>query len=1329
MPALPWFPRLAETARGPLRTRSGTRPTLTLLLALLALASPAPASSPREVVALDTGWRTALATTLTPADHPEHPGFDDSGWQVVDVPHNWDAYEGSRQMRHGNLHGSAWYRRAFTLTPGDLADGRRAWLYFQGVGSYATVWVNGREVGRHAGGLTTFTLDVTDAIRAGAPNTVAVRADHPAGIRDLPWVCGGCELVYGFSEGPQPFGLFRPVSLVVTAPMRIVPFGIHVWNDATATAARADVNLSVDVANHGTASRTVTVSARLSSRLGGRAVDGRSDVTLGPGETRTVRFDPLAVDAPHLWSPANPRLYDVTVSLLDGERVLDRDDATCGIRTVHWPDPDGPPDQPLRINGEPTFFNGTCDYEHNLGANHAFTPAQVRARAAQIRAAGFNAFRDAHHPHDLAFNREWDAHGLLWWTQFGAQIWFDRDDFRANFKALLRDWVRERRNSPSLILWGLQNESKLPTAFAAECAALIRELDPTASTQRLITTCNGGTGTDWNVPQNWTGTYGGDPLTYADDLRRQRLVGEYGAWRSLGLHAEPDAGAAVPPGDLSRFTAFAQGPLGEERFTALMETKIRLAESVRDRAIGHFQWPFTTHANPGRNFGENGEQLFDGIRLLDRIGPANNKGLFTLWGEPTDAYHLYRANYTAAATNPMVAIMSRTWPDRWTTPGPKRDIVVYSNCEEVELFNDLGDRSLGVRTRGGRGTHFRWDDVSVEFGYLRAEGRVGGRVVATDAILLHHLPAAPRYAAANAAEPDPLTAIPGSTYLHRVNCGGPDYRDASGHLWTSDRGCAVSWAADTPHLPPEFGSQRRIHEPVAGTRDDALFQTFRYGRDRLHFTLPVPDGTYEVDLFFLEPWYGAGGERDCTGWRLFDVVINGQVAVRDVDPWQLSGTGARRHATALKATARVEANSGVIDLSFRVKAGQAVVSAIAVRTVPGAAPPPALPAAPRPLPWRTHLDRGDPAYDREGTSLAALPPALLGCDYLPTAASGAVPSVITLPHDTHVYVAHDRRLARKPAWLAGWERTGLAAATAGRHAAQFDLFRRHVSAGETLAFGPNAVPGDGGPAAMYLVLLEPARPLPAPQFIEHLTASPAAAWKAHGHLKSGLPQYADDPARFTTIPAAFGDGDWLLPPARAARTAGASFSASVPIEVAVGIDARVATPPAWLHDWIATTWTITNSAADAPRFAVHRRRFAPGERVSLAESGLLSDGTAAAMYAVLVRPVRASATFPATAELQGARWTISVQVGDRYGLNLRHRSTSPGPLRVPYSIIASDGAVVCTGTLDLPAGTAPATWQVARGRTCASLNAGTYVLRVELTEGTVPVEFDTLEVE
>lgn len=875
----------------------------------------------RREWSLAGGWRTAMdETNRARFDGFEQPAFDDSAWQTVAVPHNWDDYAGLRRLVHGNLHGYAWYRRHFEVPASE--SGRRVFLFFEGVGSYATVWVNGQLAGKHAGGRTTFTLDVTDFVHLGASNTLAVRADHPAGITDLPWVCGGCSNAPGFSEGSQPMGIFRPVTLYTTSGVRVEPFGVHVWS-TDINERRAVVEVAAEVHNYGPP-RSVFVNQALIDAAGEPIFAVGRWAPVFSGALRVT--DKVFAERPELWSLERPYLYTIETTIYEetGQVLLDRVRTPFGIRTMHWPAPDASLPAPFLLNGKPVFLNGTCEYEHNLGASHAFSAEQIAARVAQIRAAGFNAFRDAHQPHNLRYQTYWDRDGVLWWPQFAAQVWFDTPEFRANFKQLLREWVRERRNSPSLVLWGLANESKLPADFAAECVALIRELDPTTSSQRLVTTCNAGKGTDWNVPQNWSGTYGGKPEEYAEDLKRQRLVGEYGAWRSLGLHSE---GGFI-----------ADGPRSESRADALLATKIRLAESVRAEVPGHFHWLFVTHENPGREIGSKGQQGSDGWPELDRLGPANNKGLLTLWGEPTDAFFLYRASY-APKTDPMVYIVSHTWPDRWDAPGLKRGLKVYSNCDEVELFNGAGTRSLGIRHQGGPGVPFRWDDVEIATNLLYAEGRIAGKTVARDAIYLRNLPVAPA-AERQALVGEETVSTRGATdwnYLYRVNCGGPDLVDSHGQTWFADRDLAPgdswgarSWAADYPALPPRFGSQRQFFEPVRGTRDETLFQTYRYGREKLRYEFAVPPGDYRVELYFVEPWYGRGGAQgdSAGGWRLFDVAINGEARLRDVDLWSEAG-----YAHAVKKVVDATARDGRLAISFpRVASYQAVISAIAIAT-------------------------------------------------------------------------------------------------------------------------------------------------------------------------------------------------------------------------------------------------------------------------------------------------------------------------------------------------------------------------------------------------------------
>jgi hypothetical protein len=916
--------------------------------------------SQRQDISLNNDWHTSLQGTGT--------------WKQLNIPHNWDDYYGYRRLVHGNLHGDAVYKKTFSIKQNKT--GKCFFLYFEGVGSYVTVFLNGKNIGSHAGGRTTFTLDATAVIKTdGTKNELEVKVSHPANIKDLPWVCGGCSDERGFSEGSQPMGIFRPVHLIITNDVRIEPFGIHAWADMKDN--KTDLNINTTLKNYSAVKRNITLVHQLVSKDGKIVAQSSSTKTLNPNDSINIPISNILISNPIPWSTINPYLYKIVTIVKENSIILDKTETDFGFRTISWKTPSNQ----FLLNDKPVFINGIAEYEHLLGQSHAFSNEQIVARMKWIQAAGFNAFRDGHQPHNLLYGKLCNEKGILWWTQLSAHVWYDTPEFRNNFKQLLKEWVIERRNDPSVILWGLQNESKLPEDFAKECTELIRSLDPTASSQRLVTTCNGGSGTDWDVPQNWTGTYGGDPNTYAKDLKKQILVGEYGAWRTIDLHTE---GGFVQNGILS-----------EDRMTQLMEQKIRLAESAKDSVAGHFFWLLTSHDNPGRVQGG------EGLRELDRIGPVNYKGLLTPWEEPTDAFYMYRSNYASKEKEPIVYIVSHTWPNRWMKPGVKDSIYVYSNCDEVELFNDIDNASLGKRKRNGIGTHFQWDKVNIKYNVLFAVGYVNGKPVARDTITLFHLPQSPNFNRLYTGAKNITKPQSGYKYLYRINCGGTEYKDENKKMWDADIGFAKSWTRDFPGIPENFASQRRIFSPIKGTKDWKLFQTFRYGKDKLQYEFKVPDGEYILELYFIEPWLGIGGGMNAKTMRLFDVAINDKVVLNDLDIWNEAGT-----TTALKKTVKVKVTSGKMIISFpETKVGQAVISAIAIaqkQTIEKK-------EAPKEE-WhnfgQTWLDIGDKQYVDDIITINSLPSFLFGANWIQFESKNSNgPIKIHTGVDAYIYVA------------------------------------------------------------------------------------------------------------------------------------------------------------------------------------------------------------------------------------------------------------------------------------------------------------------------------------
>ena len=752
----------------------------------------------RTITSLNEGW-----TASCPVAH-------DSVVSIT-LPHNFDDYYGYRQLRHGNLHGSAVYQKSFIAQP---QEGKRYFLQFEGVGTYATITLNDTQYPKELIGRTVFTLDVTEALNTGK-NTLHILVDHPAMQTESPWVCGGCSSEWGFSEGSQPFGIFRPVSLIETDAVRIEPFGVHIWNNAACDS----VFIETEVKNYTKQTQQIELVNKFTLASGKQVFRQTQMLSLLPGETKTIR-QAETIENAHRWSLSDPYLYSLATMIKRDGKTTDEVRTPFGIRSISWPVKRNDGDNRFFLNGQPTFINGTCEYEHLLGNSHAFSPEQIRSRVKQIRNAGFNAFREAHQPHNLLYQQLLDEQGILFWSQFSAHIWYDTPQFRENFKRLLVRWIKERRNSPSVILWGLQNESILPKEFAEECSNIIRSLDPTCRDQRAITTCNGGEGTDWNVIQNWSGTYGGSAENYDNELKRpdQLLNGEYGAWRTIDLHGDEK--------------------YSEESFTQLLETKARLAESAKDSVCGHFQWLFASHDNPGRT------QPDGALRRIDKIGPINYKGLTTIWEEPTPAYYMYCQHYTATVPDGFPSGVHPTAADR------NHDLV-----------------------KGEAGFH----------------------------------------------------------YLYRINCGGDAFVDEFGQQWQADDTLySHSWGQDYG-MHPYQASQRHITDDIRGTKSDKLFQFFRFGRHRLWYDLPVPDGDYRVELYFAEPWHGKdGGEQDdYEGLRIFDVAINGETVVDDLDPWAEAG-----YLGALKRVVTAKAKDGKLHISFsEVKAGQAVIAGIAVASI------------------------------------------------------------------------------------------------------------------------------------------------------------------------------------------------------------------------------------------------------------------------------------------------------------------------------------------------------------------------------------------------------------
>ncbi|MBW4027838.1 MAG: glycoside hydrolase family 2 protein [Acidobacteria bacterium] len=398
----------------------------------------------------------------------EAPDFNDSGWRMLDVPHDWsiedlppsdsgkgavwaagntpihvgpfDMYVSEGQTATGwTVGGIGWYRKTFdrpTVVPGGKSE-----IHFEGVYRNSDVWLNGVKLGSHPYGYTEFAFDITPHLKDGR-NTVAVRVDNTG--RNSRWYSGS--------------GIYRKVWLDVAGELRIPAHGVFVTTPE-ATRDAALVNLEVTVESGAKTAKRTTVLARLVDATGAVAGEGQALVTSHPGGRSTVSCA-VRLTSPHLWSPADPYLYRAEVAIEADRRTAAATNVQIGIRTVEIDAARG-----LRINGESLKLRGGCVHHDNGPLGSASIPRADERRVETLKASGYNAIRTSHNPPSRDFLEACDRHGMLVVDEAfdGWVVAKNPEDYHLYFKEWsrrdLEGMILRDRNHPSVILWSIGNET------------------------------------------------------------------------------------------------------------------------------------------------------------------------------------------------------------------------------------------------------------------------------------------------------------------------------------------------------------------------------------------------------------------------------------------------------------------------------------------------------------------------------------------------------------------------------------------------------------------------------------------------------------------------------------------------------------------------------------------------------------------------------------------------------------------------------------------------------------------------------------------------------
>jgi cold shock CspA family protein len=444
----------------------------------LACVCTSSASPVRTRAIIDRGWKFLLG------DDPKANAvrYDDRGWQAINLPHSFS----EPYFRSPDFYvGFGWYRQHININA--TAPRRMRFLEFEGVFQKAEVWVNGTKVGGHEGGYTGFSLDITNALKAG-DNVIAIRVNNL-------W---DAQLNPRAGEHVFSGGIYRDVYLVETATTHVTWYGTFVTTPKVSAVATS-LDVKTEVRNDSSAVEEVTLKTSILDPAGKSVANYRGEATLDAGDV--VNFHQNgALQSPKLWSPETPLLY-TAVSRVYVKGVLQDEYRTpFGIRWFTWTADDG-----LTLNGKHRYFHGADVHQDHAGWGDAVTHAGAQRDVALVKQAGFDFIRGSHYPHDPAFADACDELGIMFWSENsfwglggfkGDGYWNasaypvreeDQMPFEAHVKASLEEMIRINRNHPSIIAWSMSNEpffterSVLPKMrnLLKEQVALSHELDPT----------------------------------------------------------------------------------------------------------------------------------------------------------------------------------------------------------------------------------------------------------------------------------------------------------------------------------------------------------------------------------------------------------------------------------------------------------------------------------------------------------------------------------------------------------------------------------------------------------------------------------------------------------------------------------------------------------------------------------------------------------------------------------------------------------------------------------------------------------------------------------
>jgi beta-galactosidase len=639
-----------------------TQVRLFIQYVLFLLLPMAAVSQPRTTDLFTKDWHFYLGDV----ENGQDPALDDSQWRLIDLPHDW-SIEG--EINPDNPTGTdggyfpagiGWCRKTFSL-PESWKD-KKVLIYFEGVYMNSETFINGKSLGVHPNGYTSYKYDLTPYLDFGKENVLSVRVDNSM-QKNCRWYSGS--------------GISRHVWMIVTNPVHVAHWGVNI-RTPDLSKQKATVQIKTLIKNETDLPQSIILNTQLWSKDTDNAGDNQIIMELLANSEKEIE-QTITVSKPMLWTQENPYLYRAQTQVLKDDNVIDNTQTTFGIRTIKFSAENG-----FQLNGKTVKLNGGCVHHGNgcLGAA-AFDRAEER-RVELLKAAGFNAIRTAHNPPSEAFLDACDRLGMMVIDESfdGWRVKKKDYDYSINFDEWwqrdIEAMVLRDRNHPSIIMWSTGNEiieRKEPEAVetAKMLANCIRKNDPTRPVTSAMTTWDN----DWEIF---------DPLMAAHDV----------CGYNYQLHRAPSDHERVPSRIIVQSEsypkdAFASWRMVQNHNYIIGDFVWTALDYLGESGIGRYYYPGETPGEhwQGDFYPWHGAYCGD-IDLIGWRKPGSHYRNI-LWNNTEKLYMAVREPNPDAGEIKLT--MWSVWPtwESWTWPrheGKDIQVEVYSKYPKVRLYLD-----------------------------------------------------------------------------------------------------------------------------------------------------------------------------------------------------------------------------------------------------------------------------------------------------------------------------------------------------------------------------------------------------------------------------------------------------------------------------------------------------------------------------------------------------------------------------------------------------------------------------------------------------------------